>query len=163
MTDEVAAVRARGYRPGVGVMLLDGQNRVFVGRRVDVAGDHWQMPQGGIDDGETPRAAALRELKEEIGTDKAEFLAESARWLRYEVPPDIAGRVWGGRYRGQMQKWFAMRFTGSDDDIDLAAAHPEFSAWKWVAAAELPQLIIPFKRQLYLDILAEFGRFCGLP
>ncbi|HEX7968220.1 MAG TPA: RNA pyrophosphohydrolase [Stellaceae bacterium] len=163
MTDEIAAIRAQGYRPGVGVMLLDGQNRVFVGRRVDMAGDHWQMPQGGIDRGETPRAAALRELKEEIGTDKAEFLAESAQWLRYEVPRDIAGRLWGGRYRGQMQKWFAMRFTGSDGDIDLEAAHPEFNAWKWVAATELPKLIVPFKRRLYLDILAEFGKLCGLP
>ncbi len=163
MIDEVEAVRARGYRPGVGVMLLDRQNRVFVGRRIDVAGEHWQMPQGGIDKGETPRAAALRELKEEIGTDKAEFLAESERWLSYDVPPDIAGRLWRGRYRGQMQKWFAMRFIGSDGDIDLDAAHPEFNAWKWVAAAELPQLIVPFKRQLYLDILAEFGKLCGLP
>ena len=163
MIDEVEAVRAQGYRPGVGVMLLDGQNRVFVGRRIDMTGDHWQMPQGGIDRGETPRAAALRELKEEIGTDKAEFLAESAQWLRYEVPRDIAGRVWGGRYRGQMQKWFAMRFIGRDGDIDLEAAHPEFNAWKWVVATELPKLIVPFKRQLYLDILAEFGKLCGPP
>ncbi len=163
MNEEVEAVRARGYRPGVGIMLLDRRNRVFVGRRVDVPGEHWQMPQGGIDRGETPRAAALRELKEEIGTDKAEFLAESAQWLGYDVPGDIAARLWGGRYRGQMQKWFAMRFTGSDRDIDLHATHPEFNAWKWVAAAELPQLIIPFKRQLYLDILAEFGKLCGPP
>jgi putative (di)nucleoside polyphosphate hydrolase len=157
MTDEIEAARAQGYRPGVGVMLLDAQKRVFVGRRIDMAGDNWQMPQGGIDKGETPREAALRELKEEAGTDRAEVLAEAARWLRYDVPKEVAGRLWRGRYRGQMQKWFAMRFTGRDGDIDLATHHPEFNAWKWVAPAELPRLIVPFKRQLYLDILAEFA------
>ncbi|HWG80693.1 MAG TPA: RNA pyrophosphohydrolase [Stellaceae bacterium] len=162
MSDEMAAARAAGYRPGVGVMLLDAQRRVFVGRRIDMAGENWQMPQGGIDRGESPRRAALRELKEEIGTDRAEFLAESAQWLRYEVPQRIAGRLWGGRYRGQMQKWFAMRFTGTDGDIDVATAHPEFDAWRWVAAADLPALIVPFKRQLYHDILAEFGKLAGL-
>src|SRR5260221_9531878 len=163
VSDSPEAARAQGYRPGVGVMLLDAQNGVWVGRRIDMAGDNWQMPQGGIDRGESPRAAALRELKEEIGTDKAEFLAESAQWLRYDVPQSIARRVWNERYRGQMQKWFAMRFTGEDSDIDLATGHPEFNAWKWVSPAELPRLIVPFKRQLYRDILAEFGKLCGLP
>lgn len=148
---------ADGYRRGVGIMLLDGDKRVFVGRRIDVVGDHWQMPQGGIDAGETPEAAARRELKEEIGTDHAEFIAESARWLRYDVPAEVARRAWGKRYRGQMQKWFAMRFLGRDSDIDLATHHPEFNAWKWVAPDALPELIIPFKRQLYLEILAEFA------
>ena len=157
MSEDAAAVRAQGYRPGVGVMLLDGGKRVFVGRRIDMAGENWQMPQGGIDKGETPREAALRELKEEVGTDHAEILAETTGWLRYDVPREIAGRLWRGRYRGQMQKWFAMRFTGRDSDIDLAAHHPEFNAWKWVAPAELPRLIVPFKRQLYLDVLAEFA------
>jgi putative (di)nucleoside polyphosphate hydrolase len=149
-------MRAQGYRPGVGVMLLDAARRVFVGRRIDMTGDNWQMPQGGIDDGETPRQAALRELKEEVGTDRAEVLAESARWFCYDVPTEVASRIWHGRYRGQIQKWFALRFTGSDSDIDLATGHPEFDAWKWVAAAELPRLIVPFKRQLYLDVLKEF-------
>lgn len=161
MSDEVEAARARGYRPGVGIMLLDRNKRVFVGRRSDVAGDNWQMPQGGIDRGETPRQAALRELKEEVGTDKAEILAETRGWLSYEVPPEVAGRLWRGRYRGQMQKWFAMRFTGEDRDIDLMTHHPEFDAWKWVAPAELPQLIVPFKRRLYRDILDEFSGICG--
>lgn len=162
MSDEVAAARAQGYRPGVGVMLLDRANRVFVGRRIDMQGDNWQMPQGGIDRGETPRQAALRELKEEVGTDKAEIVAESQGWLSYEVPAEIAGRLWRGRYRGQRQKWFAMRFTGEDRDIDLMTHHPEFDAWRWVAPAELPTLIVPFKRQLYRDILQEFRAICGL-
>jgi putative (di)nucleoside polyphosphate hydrolase len=159
---EPGEAETAGYRRGVGIMLLDRDNRVFVGRRVDITGDHWQMPQGGIDAGETPRDAARRELKEEIGTDNARFLAESAGWLRYDVPRDVARRVWGKRYRGQMQKWFAMRFTGGDSEIDLETHHPEFNAWKWVAPAALPELIIPFKRQLYLDILAEFAGICGL-
>jgi putative (di)nucleoside polyphosphate hydrolase len=157
MSDKAEILRIEGYRPGVGVMLLDGANRVFVGRRIDIAGDNWQMPQGGIDKGETPRQAALRELHEEVGTDKAEILAESKGWLSYEVPTDITRRLWRGRYRGQRQKWFAMRFLGRDADIDLRTHHPEFDAWKWVPPSELPRLIVPFKRQLYLDVLAEFA------
>jgi putative (di)nucleoside polyphosphate hydrolase len=145
------------YRPAVGIMLLNGANLVFVARRLDMVSDAWQMPQGGIDEGEAPRDAALRELKEEIGTDKATIIAESRGWLRYDLPAELAGRAWGGRYRGQRQKWFALRFTGSDGDIDLATDHPEFSEWKWVPAETLPEFIIPFKRQLYLDILAEFA------
>jgi putative (di)nucleoside polyphosphate hydrolase len=156
MSETVAAFRAKGYRAGVGVMLLDRRSLVFVGRRIDTAGENWQMPQGGIDKGESPRQAARRELKEEAGTDKAEILAESAGWLTYDVPREIAGRLWRGRYRGQVQKWFAMRFTGEDRDIDLKTHHPEFDAWKWIAPAELPRLIVPFKRQLYLDVLREF-------
>jgi putative (di)nucleoside polyphosphate hydrolase len=155
-------VRAQGYRPGVGIMLLDHRNRVFVGRRIDQVEESWQMPQGGIDRGETPRQAARRELKEEIGTDKAEFLAESRHWLRYDVPGAAARRLWGGRYRGQMQRWFAMRFLGEDSDVDIATVHPEFDAWKWVAPVELPKLIVPFKRELYRGVLAEFGKLCGL-
>jgi putative (di)nucleoside polyphosphate hydrolase len=117
----------------------------------------WQMPQGGIDPGETPREAALRELKEETGTDKAVVLGESRDWLHYDLPEGLAGGIWGGRYRGQRQKWFAMRFTGEDGDIDPAATeHPEFDAWEWVAPELLPDLIVPFKRPLYRDILAEF-------
>lgn len=145
------------YRAAVGIMLLNSVNLVFVARRLDVREEAWQMPQGGIDKGENARAAALRELKEEIGTDKAVVLAESRGWLSYDLPADLAGKAWGGRYRGQRQKWFAMRFTGTDGDIDIASEHPEFSDWKWVPPASLPRLIIPFKRQLYVDILAEFA------
>jgi len=144
------------WRRGVGIMLLDERKQVFVGRRIDVE-DAWQMPQGGIDDGESPRQAAWRELKEETGIAQAEIIAESAQWLRYELPAAARGvRFWGGRYRGQEQKWFAMRFLGRDDDIDLATHHPEFNAWKWVPPASLPALIVPFKRALYEAVLDEF-------
>jgi putative (di)nucleoside polyphosphate hydrolase len=156
MSDEAEILRVEGYRPGVGVMLLDDANRAFVGRRIDIAGDNWQMPQGGIDKGETARQAALRELREEVGTDNAEIIAESKGWLSYDVPSHVTRRLWRGRYRGQRQRWFAMRFLGRDEDIDLHTHHPEFDDWKWVPAPELPLLIVPFKRQLYLDILAEF-------
>jgi putative (di)nucleoside polyphosphate hydrolase len=151
------------YRAAVGIMLLNRAGLVFVARRIDMAAEAWQMPQGGIDDGETPRGAALRELKEEIGTDKAVVLGESRDWLRYDLPAELAGQAWGGRYRGQRQKWFAMRFTGSDGDIDLATEHPEFSEWKWVAPTSLPRFIIPFKRQLYVDVLAEFAALLTPP
>ena len=116
----------------------------------------WQMPQGGIDPGETPREAALRELNEEVGTDKAKIIAESRVLHRYDLPVEIAGEMWGGRYRGQKQIWFAMRFTGEDIDIDTATEHPEFDAWKWVAAGDLPELIVPFKRAIYVAIVEEF-------
>ena len=157
MNDAVAAKRrALHYRRAVGIMLLNPMRQVFVAQRIDFPADAWQMPQGGIDAGESPRQAALRELKEEIGTNDAEFLAESARWLTYEFPSELRGKVWRGRYRGQRQKWFVLRFKGDDSDIDLATKHPEFSAWKWVDPQELPRLIVPFKRQLYIDLLAEF-------
>lgn len=144
------------YRPCVGIMLLNAAGEVFVGKRVDVPGEHWQMPQGGIDPGETPQAAAIRELREEIGTDRARFLAELPGWIRYDLPPEFQGGAWGGRYLGQTQRWFAMRFTGRDEDIDLATEHPEFIAWKWVPMAQLPGLVIAFKRESYERVLAGF-------
>lgn len=151
----------RTYRPAVGIMLLNAADQVFVARRIDTDAEAWQMPQGGINAGEEPRAAALRELEEEIGTSRATILAESRGWLRYEFPAELARKVWGGRYRGQRQKWFAMRFTGADSDIDLATEHPEFMDWKWLPAKQLPDLIIPFKRQLYRDVLTEFAGILG--
>ncbi len=144
------------YRRGVGLMLLDRRNLVFAGRRIDTPGA-WQMPQGGIDEGESPRAAALRELAEETGTAKAEFLAESTEWLRYELPAERRGKIWGGRYRGQEQKWFALRFLGADGDIDLATHQQEFDAWRWLPPTELLRLIVPFKRALYEAVLREFA------
>ena len=138
-------------------MLLNRAGEVFVARRIDMpATPAWQMPQGGIDPGETPLQAALRELKEEIGTDKAEILGESRMWLQYDLPVELAGGVWGGRYRGQRQKWFAMRLIGDDRDIDIATEHPEFSEWQWVAPARLPDIIVPFKRDLYRAVVEEF-------
>lgn len=154
MSDIETVEPSAEYRRGVGIMLLDHQNRVLVGRRVDAQDEAWQMPQGGIDDDEDPRAAAFRELKEEIGTDKAQIIAESKSWLRYDLPESFRKR-WDNRWRGQRQKWFVMRFQGVDSDINITSEQPEFSAWKWVPIEQLPELIISFKRQLYIDLLRE--------
>lgn len=148
--------REQKYRLGVGIMLINRDEQVFVAHRLDIPGDTWQMPQGGIDDGEEPDAAALRELKEEIGTDKAEIIAESKGWLQYRLPRELIGHAWGGRWQGQRQKWFIMRFLGRDEDINLATEHAEFDAWKWVPIARLPDIVVSFKRQVYLNLLAEF-------
>ena len=156
MTLPEPEVPAPGYRPCVGVMLLNAASRIFVAERIDTPGA-WQMPQGGIDKGETVREAAFRELKEEIGTDRAEIVAESEAWRPYDLPRELQGVLWGGRFRGQTQKWFLMRFTGSDTDIDIATDHPEFLEWKWVALGDLPRLIVPFKRKIYEEVVAEFG------
>jgi putative (di)nucleoside polyphosphate hydrolase len=145
-----------GYRPCVGIMLLNRRGEVLVARRSDVPGEAWQMPQGGIDEGEEPLAAAIRELKEEIGTDRADILAESKNWLRYDLPAELTEKARHLGWHGQLQKWFVMRFTGDDCEINLATEHAEFSAWKWVPARDLPDLIVSFKRQVYLDLLAEF-------
>jgi len=153
---------ARPYRRGVGAVLINAEGKVFVARRIDTPGDAWQMPQGGIDEGETPRQTVLRELAEEIGTDKADILAESAGWLCYDLPVELLDTVWEGRYRGQKQKWFALRFTGAEEDIDLEASrHPEFSDCKWVAMEDLVGLAVPFKRALYEKIVAEFGHLAA--
>lgn len=157
----IEADRLPEFRAGVGIMLLDRHDDVFVGRRTRTPGDAWQMPQGGIDDGEAPLTAALRELREEIGTDNVRVLAESKTWLRYDLPPELIGKTWQGQWRGQQQKWFAMRYLGCDAEINIATEHPEFSAWRWVSTSELPSLIVSFKRQVYLDVLRQF-RTVGL-
>jgi len=147
------------YRPCVGILLLNAEDKVFVGRRIDTAkeGDNiWQMPQGGIDKGEAPEAAALREMEEEIGTGKAEVIAESRQWLHYDLPDHLVGKVWKGKYRGQKQRWFALRFLGQDTDIDLDTEHPEFDAWQWVELDDVPGLVIPFKRDTYRAVVSEF-------
>ncbi len=145
------------YRPGVGIMLLNNRNEVFVGRRINATGPAWQMPQGGIEIDEDPGAAAFRELKEEIGTDKARIIAASKTWLRYDFPLSVREAVWGRRWRGQRQIWFVMRFEGDDADINIATAEPEFMDWKWVPMSDLPDIVVPFKRPLYADLVAEFA------
>ena len=148
----------RYYRPGVGIMLLNHDGLVFVGHRIWMPAGlaKWQTPQGGSDIGEAPIQAALRELREEIGTDRADILGESRGWFYHDVPDEIAYGIMAGHYRGNRQKWFAMRFTGTDADIDLATEQPEFDAWKWVGPEQLAELVAPFMRRLYLDVLAEF-------
>lgn len=145
-----------GYRPCVGIMLLNAEGRVFVGQRADMSHPAWQMPQGGIDPGETPLQAALRELREEVGTDRVELLAESRVWRSYDLPPALAARMWNGRWRGQTQRWFAFRFLGSDADIDIDQPHREFSAWRWADPEDLVRSIVPFKRDVYLSVVDEF-------
>jgi putative (di)nucleoside polyphosphate hydrolase len=156
MRDDSTTAEDATYRPGVGIMLLNARGEVFVARRCDVPGETWQMPQGGIDGNEPPLKAAYRELKEEIGTDKAKLLAESRGWLRYDIPEELLRTARHRQWRGQRQKWFLMRFTGQDADIDLAGEHPEFDAWKWMPVRALPDLVVSFKRQVYIDLLSEF-------
>jgi putative (di)nucleoside polyphosphate hydrolase len=144
------------YRPCVGIMLINRHGLVFVGRRIDQTVEGWQMPQGGIDAGETPAEAGLREMKEEIGTDKAVILREMDDWLTYDLPAHLVGVALRGRYRGQKQKWLALRFTGQDGDIDIKTHEPEFAAWKWLPIDALPDLIAPFKRDTYKKVIAAF-------
>jgi len=144
------------YRPCVGLMLLNRRGQVFVGKRIDQTVEGWQMPQGGIDEGEEPRQAAMRELKEEAGTDKAQIIGEMDDWLTYDLPPHLVGVAFHGRYRGQRQKWFALRFLGRDSDIDLHAHEPEFADWKWVEMEGLLRLIVPFKRDTYAAVITAF-------
>lgn len=156
-TSSLVSSPPHGYRPCVGIFLLDGAaKRVFVGHRLDTEVEAWQMPQGGIDPGEDVVVAGFREMREEIGTDRAELLRASDHWRPYDLPRDIAARMWGGRYRGQAQRWLAFRFLGQDSDIDLEGPHPEFHRWKWARPEELPDLVVPFKREIYLSVVEEF-------
>lgn len=157
------------YRPCAGIMVLNAQGLVFVGRRAGgpehVDRDHvWQMPQGGIDEGEDPYKAALRELYEETNIKSVEKLGEMPGWLAYDIPREIIGEAWGGKYKGQKQKWFALRFVGEDREINITApggGHhtPEFIDWRWVKMRDLPDLVVPFKRDIYARVVKEFAKF----
>ena len=155
----MAKVKAENlpYRPAAGMVLLNREGLVFVGKRIDQTQEAWQMPQGGIDDGEDPKTAALRELEEEIGTRNVSILGEHPDWLLYDLPPHLVGVVWEGKYRGQRLKWMAMRFLGEDREINVATAHAEFSEWKWVKSTEVLQLVVPFKREVYASALRAFA------
>jgi putative (di)nucleoside polyphosphate hydrolase len=151
------------YRAGVGIMLLNQNGQIFVGKRLDTTTEAWQMPQGGIDAGEEPFAAAMREMLEEIGTNKAKLIAESVGWYFYDLPTDLISKVWNGKFRGQKQKWFCLRFTGIDTDINLELHHPEFCEWKWTEPHNLLDLIVPFKRELYQQLVNEFANYTTPP
>ena len=147
------------YRPCAGIMLLNREGKVFVGQRIDTTVEAWQMPQGGIDDGEGAEEAAIRELGEEIGVtpDKVALIAVAPGEFWYDLPPELVGKVWKGKWRGQRQRWFLFRFLGEDSDIDIATPHPEFNAWRWIDPADLPNVIVPFKKALYEKILTAFA------
>ncbi len=151
------------YRPAVGVMLLNREGKVFVGQRMDSTLEAWQMPQGGLDEGESAEAGALRELQEETGIDPrlVEIVDRTTEDLFYDLPEDLVGKLWKGRWRGQRQTWFLARFTGTDADVNLQTAEPEFRAWKWAEPAELPAMIVPFKKALYEEVLRAFARHLG--
>ena len=154
-----APYEQRPYRPCVGIFLLNNDGLVFAGRRIDSRAEAWQMPQGGIDAGESPLQACMREMREEIGTNTAELISQHDDWLYYDIPLPLADRLWQGRYKGQKQKWMALRFTGDDSDINIATEEPEFCEWKWLSPHDLVDLAVPFKRDVYQNLLAAFAPY----
>ncbi len=145
------------YRRCAGIMLLNDQGKVFVAKRIDTAVEAWQMPQGGIDENEDPKQAAIRELEEETGIIDISVIAEHEEWLSYDLPDELYGKVWKGRYSGQTMKWFVMRFLGSDEDINIDTEHAEFSSWKWADIHDLPDIIIPFKKDMYETLSQSYS------
>ena len=149
----------RPYRPCVGIFLLNHKGHVFAGRRIDSRAESWQMPQGGIDHGESPLDACMREMLEEIGTNNAELVIQHDDWLYYDIPMPLADRLWQGKYKGQKQKWLALRFTGQECEINIATKEPEFCEWKWLSPADLVDLAVPFKRNVYKTVLSAFSPY----
>ena len=149
------------YRKNVGMVLINAEGHIFAGKRLDNNTDAWQMPQGGIDEGETPEVAAFRELSEETGIhhSKARLLGKTKDWLSYDIPVDLIPKLWGGRYRGQKQKWFAFEFLGKDSDINIVTEEPEFSEWAWKSRDNLLSSIVPFKLDVYQRVFLELGHF----
>ena len=147
----------RPYRPCVGIFLLNSEGYVFAGRRIDSRAEAWQMPQGGIDVGESPLDACMREMLEEIGTNNAELVVQHDDWLYYDIPLPLADRLWQGKYKGQKQKWLALRFTGQECEINIATQEPEFCEWKWLSPNDLVNLAVPFKRNVYKTVLTAFS------
>ncbi|HEY2446291.1 MAG TPA: RNA pyrophosphohydrolase [Rhizomicrobium sp.] len=144
------------YRPSVGIMLLNHDGLVFVGKRIDQTAEGWQLPQGGIDEGESVVEAGLREMEEEIGTRNAVVLRELDEWLSYDLPAHLLGVALHGRFRGQRQRWLALRFKGEDSEIDVRTPEPEFAQWKWIDIETLPRIVVPFKRKTYATVIAAF-------
>lgn len=147
------------YRPCAGIMLLNAENKVFVAKRIDTKVEAWQMPQGGIDEGEDTREAALRELEEETGINNVTVIDEYEGWLTYDLPDELYGKVWKGRYGGQTMKWYLMRFNGKDADINIETEHAEFSEWKWSDMKDLPHMIVPFKKDIYQKLADHFAKY----
>ncbi len=147
------------FRQGIGMVILNKDNKIFVGQRIDSKLKIWQMPQGGILTGETPSKALFREMKEELGSNKAEIIAESKKWYSYHIPDFLISKLWNGQYKGQKQKWFLLKFYGEDDEIKIQTEEPEFKEWKWVNKESLFKIAAPFKQKLYKEVIAEFGPF----
>jgi len=150
------------FRKGSGIMLLKKSDKVFIAKRIDFISYAWQMPQGGINEGESPEMAALRELEEETSIKSVELVAEAKKWLTYRFPPHLVDKLWHGQYAGQQQKWFLMRFLGTDDEINIQTAHPEFSDWKWADIDDLLEVVIDFKRDIYTAVIKEFRPYLAV-
>ena len=159
MTNTAYALRP--YRPCVGIMLVNDEGLIFAGQRIDNRAEAWQMPQGGIDEGETSEQACFREMEEEIGTAQAEIAAIYPEWLHYDIPQTLADRLWDGQFKGQKQQWIALRYTGQDSDINIATAEPEFKEWKWLKAEDLINRAVQFKRPVYQSVIEYFKPYLG--
>ena len=159
MNKELTPYDKRPYRPCVGIFLINKDGYVFAGRRIDSRAEAWQMPQGGIDAGESPLEACMREMREEIGTNAAELIGQHDDWLYYDIPLPLADKLWQGKFKGQKQKWLALRFTGHESDINITTEEPEFCEWKWLSPNDLVNLAVPFKRAVYKKVLTSFALY----